>query len=842
MSSSDDQNQDARLEQQLAEVSTLREKCLARSAMRAASETRRTARTEHRLLPLLQANFHIMNLAQSTLEFEVGREAAVQNIALLESADNARNFQGDYDESEYEYTVQWMTACSYDNLATATAHLQGYNSEGMQSCIADGIAVCRRTGKLRCITCFREYATQVFKAADDLPMALHHAQGNASRPPSRQGDDRRFVGAQDESEIYLVTGDYRAAYDAAVRAFELGKTYHNTLIAQRQAKWVMLQAAELARRPDWADAANALNVEPATPDEDASQDWRDDLLKATTAACEGNHASSIEVLTRWDKRLTELNCLDNWFETRLRLVAVYRLAGQLDRATALAKPLEEKAKTAQDYLTLNRLKRLRDDATVPAPVPTLEPVMSQQSHALPVVPPTPEIKPPSDIEPVFDRLAEALQEQLQLETPDVSPITREVLAIPPGRIQSPEDAAKFLHLLAFLSRGELPEADAWRWALAVAAPHARHAGVLSLLASLGDQLRTKEKSTAATTIQLKDLEKLFRQAMDSASDQPGAFARAGLFYLNNDNEGEAERCLARAFRLDRANAFVAIQLSDLFGRTDRATDGLTVLDLCLREGTVDPEVLWKAGLSATSLGKYESALTYLTKLSELEPERRWVEYYRSIALLSLNEYEKANAAIELEALLIKMPTALHVHTIRAAAAAGLHDVAGVRKHIDAAVEPPLGIVNYLSRAGIVGCLTRLWAAAGILPADDPARLRVQDRLLSSGLTPVEFWDEARAGIEKIAELKHYWVDVSQPLDVRWPRSGSAMPGQERWTAYDIRYGVLAADESDAARHALHWQSRSAPIAAEVHAVTQDGGPYTDKPGVTQRGYPEQNQR
>jgi hypothetical protein len=113
---------------------------------------------------------------------------------------------------------------------------------------------------------------------------------------------------------------------------------------------------------------------------------------------------------------------------------------------------------------------------------------------------------------------------------------------------------------------------------------------------------------------------------------------------------------------------------------------------------------------------------------------------------------------------------------------------------------------------------------------------LRHRLLSSGLTPLEFWVQARAGIQKIKGMKHYWVDVRQPLDDRWSSAGSAMPGQEQWRACTYRYGVLAFDEVEAAKAALHWQTQTAPLPASVTAVTLDGGLYTDAPGVTQRSF------
>jgi tetratricopeptide (TPR) repeat protein len=443
----------------------------------------------------------------------------------------------------------------------------------------------------------------------------------------------------------------------------------------------------------------------------------------------------------------------------------------------------------------------------------------------------------TDIERVFDDLTRSMQQLLETERPDLSPIIRDLLKVHIDQITRPEDAAKFLHLLAFLSRGPIDESQAWRWARAVAAPHPQHPGVLSLLASLGDLLRMKENSNAASEIQFSQLEQMLRTAMEVAPDQPGAFARAGLFYLNNRSDEPAERCLLRAFELDPRNAFVAIQLSDLFNRTNRAEQGLAVLDKCIQQGEPQADVLWKAGLAATSLAKPESALWYLTQLCEIEPDRRWVHYYRAIALLELQRYADAAGAIDQEAALIRMPTALHVHTVRAAAAVGLGETQRLRQHIDAAVSPPLGIVNYLSPAGIVGCFTRLWSAAASLPERDPSRLRLEERMLSSGLTPATFWDQMRVGGEKVKGLKHFWVDLRQPLDQQWVRSGSAVPEQQYWKAYRIRYGVLASDETEAQKYAMQWQSRSAPLPAQLIETKLDGGSFTDVPGVTQRTFP-----
>ena len=841
MSSAEPSDVDASLNAQLRAAAELRERCLYRSALRAAGEARRAAEAERRLIPYLTASFYEMNAAQSTFDPALGREAAVRTIALLESADAARAFQGDYDEAAYEHTAGWMTACAYDNLATHTGQLQGYNSPGMQACVADGIAVCRRTGKLRCITCFREYATQVFRAADDVPMALHHARGNAAKPIDRRGDDRRFVGSRDEALLLLLSGDPDAAWAAGQRTVRLAATYHSAADAATEARWVLLQAATVADRADWLAEATALPAVAVPADEHPAQDWRDALL----AGLSGDGPAALDTLARWDKRLSDAGCLSDWFETRLRLVALYRRAGQDGRAAALCTPLRAKATAAQDFLTLNRLDRLLDPAVVPSPLATVAPPAGPAAVTPPPVLPTVARPAAGPMDDVYAALGQEVQQRLaagdEHAPPDLLPVLAMVLTIPPERLARAADAARFLHLLGFLSRQ--PTTDArrtWDWAKRAAAAHPQSADVLGLLGALGDQLRQVDPSLA-DAVPPAELADLFRRAMDLAPDGATAFGRAGLFFLHQGDDAEAERCLARAFRLDRSNAFIARELSDLYGHTDRLSDGLAVLDLCLRESppdAADPEVLWKAGLAATSLDRAEAAVTYLSQLEQLQPGRQWVAYYRAIGLLGLKRFPEAAVAIEREAGLVQMPTALHVHTVRAAAAAGVGDAAAVRRHVDAAVRPPLSSVTYLSRAGVVGCFTRLWAAAAVLDDDDTVRARLKERLLASGLTPAEVWADARSAGHPIQDLTHYWCDMRQPLDERWAAAGHAMPGTEGWTAYRVRYGVLAADASDAAQRAVAWQRRSAPLPPDVESVAVDAGPFTDAPGVTRRGYPE----
>jgi tetratricopeptide (TPR) repeat protein len=442
----------------------------------------------------------------------------------------------------------------------------------------------------------------------------------------------------------------------------------------------------------------------------------------------------------------------------------------------------------------------------------------------------------SPLEELRSRVQSKLTES---PSPDFSSELARLLALSPGEVTSADDAARFIHLLAVLCQHAPPQAKAWDWAMELAARYPSHPGVLSLVASLGDQLRNTENSPLVDAIQPADLEEMIRLSMELDPDGPGSFARAGTYFLNQGNDAEAQRCFARAFQLDQSSSFIALRLAEIDSRLDRMPDALDVLDACIREGQAERDVFWQASLLASTLGRHESALRYLDSIEVAQPGAKWVQFYRSTALLDLKRFAEAADAIEQEAARLNIPTALHVHTSRAAAAAGLGHVDAVHQHIAAAVDTPLGIVNYLSRASIMSCYVRLWSAAMLLPKDDTARQRLEDRLLASGLTPAGFWDHHRELAEKTPGLNHYWCELRQAVDARWSDQGCSLPGQEKWKAYRIQYGVLASDEADARRQIVDWQSRSAPLPPTVESITLDGGPYIDRPGVTQRGYPQE---
>lgn len=872
---------DARLRQQERAAWDLRVECLYRAAQRTAAEVRRVAKAERRLVPFLGANFHLMNVAQNLLEPALGRDAAVENIALLEDPDRARAFQGDFDPAEYEHAVQWMSACSYDNLAVATATAQGYNSEGMQACIADGIRVCRQTGKLKCVACFREYATAVHRAADDLDMALHHARTNVNARTSPD-QDRRYVGAKDEADLLLLGGRLEAAWDAAGRALSLADTFHSPKYARRGVRALMETIALLAGRDDWPAGLPPAEADAVPAGEDPRHEFRDDLRRALADCRAGDPAAAVQRLATWDKWLTDRGALHDWFEVRLRLVAATRLAGQADRAAALAKPLNDRATAAHDYLTLHRLGAMLDGTLPTTPVPAVGPYSTGPyassagpvagSRPLPVIPPAAEVaqaagaptssttapapaaapeSPGGALRETIDGLVERLQAALAAARgsdapPDLSALAAEIASLPAPDDRT--DARRLLHLAGFIAQAPGPNERLWAWAEAAAAAHPNDGPVLNLLAALADVLRSKDGSPLADTITAEAVGAMYRRSLDMDPNQPNGFGRAAGFYLSTEDYGEAERCLARGFRLDRSNASIAGRLADLYAQTDRPGDALAVLDMCLREGAEGaeadetPDLLWQAGMLATNLDRHQSALTYLDRLAALQPDRPGVQYYRAVALLGLNRPADAAAAIEAEAgcpgPAPHQPPPLHLTGVRAAAAAALGRVDDVRQRIADALAVRLADVDYLSPAGVSAALTRTQSAAESLPADDPLRAELERRLLASGLMPDDWFERRRKQAPAAKGVHHYVVSLLQPLDDRWADSPARLAGQDGWPAFVVHYGVLAADEQQAEATAAAAHRGLHPLPATVESVRHDSGPYTDHPGVTWQSLPE----
>lgn len=860
------------------EISRLSERCHYRTMLRVANEARRLGRVERHLMPYMTASFHVMNDSRNVLQPMIGREVAIELITLLESEDRARQFQPNLPEEDYERTRWWLTACAYDNLAVNTAESNGYNSDGMHQCITDGIQVCRRTGKLQCISCFREYATDVYIAADDLDMALHHARvGINNIDPGPH--DRRHVGARDSVRILMLQGHLEAALEALDVAWKLCDVFHSPYVGKLDTYTRAVELFYMAGCPErvkelprllsaeegdgYDGPEDAVLIEPPR-DEYPSYFLDRDLTDAFVACCRGDFDAATVLIQPWDVLLREQKCLTRWFEVRLRLIAIARMTGMRQRAQALAKPLQEAAQQSRDWHLQRRLERILDEAVTPTPLALAAPVFigpfadkmpaaksgAGASHDAVIVEAESSIDDESiegaesplapTIQGLFMRLMGSDGDREQVES-----IATEILAITPDTIQDPRDAGRLLHLARFSSAIPQVAASIWEWATLISQQYAQNATVLSMLAALGATLRMSAEGALDAAIPEGRLEDLFRQSMDLDPHSGENFARAGIFHLEQENYGEAERCLARGFRLLRTSGHLALKLAEAYLRTDRPRDAVAVLDMALREGCQDADVAWEAAISANYIEQYEAVLTYLAKFDELRPGEPWSNYYRACALLELQRPQEGLRALEREAELNPEMT-YHVNVMRSSCLAELRLVDEFRADLAKLLATPIADVTYLTSNGLQKMFTRLWKSASVcLAPGDVALQQLETRLLETGLAPNEMFVAHRElslnadGQPDGGGLTNFYRCVlRQPLDERWLAFPGRLAGEENWNAYVIPWGVLAKDAAEATRLVLQFQQRCYPLPAEIWEIEEDGSDFTDGAGVVWQGFRE----
>ncbi len=844
---------DQRIAEMEASIVNLRGRCLEKSAFELANELARLARREQRLIPMLMAQFYIVNQAQNLFQNRRGREVSVEMISLLENPEHARRIQANYSETQYAEICSWMTACAYDNLATHTGEIFGYNSDGMHQCIADGISVCHRTGKLQCVACFRMYASNVYLASDDVGMALHYATLVASLPENDSGSERRWHGAKNRAGILALTGELPAARDTLIKSLELAKSYHNPLEARldslcqlESVLWLMGEQESFSKLTGETPGSRGLPV-----GESLILDSRWDYRDATIAWCQGDFSKALKLVNRWDQRLLYENLSPEWFEARLRLIAIHRVAGDFDKATELAQPLSKRAKIARDWVTARRLARLMDSDALLTPIamltaPLTGPFASgtttvsvelqadvnvanadnlsekgKDSH---------EVKP-SPLTNLFQQILEEVQSS---EDGNNRPrLLETVMAIPVEQFVAPTDAALFLKLLPILLFNGAPFKEVWKNGEAVASRFSQTSFVVSLLASLGHALSSIENSGINERIGASQIEALFRKSLDLDPDNASNHNRAANYYHKQGNLGEAERCLARAFRLKRNDGEFAMHLAEIYRTTDRPRDGLAVLDLCQREGCTEPQVAWTAALSAVMVKQYQSLLTYLDRFESLSPDQQWVGYYRAIGNLELGDPRKAMEALDWEEQ--RAPEhAFAIEILRACAASALDQPEQYRKHLETVLEFQWSTVDSFTLTGMQSLCERLWNASACLPEKDAVRLRLLNRLYKSGLTPDSYFEARRmeSGTEEPVNL--YRCVLSQPLDEQWANFEGRLHDQDDWTEYHCLWGILGSDEETAEKIAKAEQAKCYHLPANLEKMECLGN-YNEVPGTLWQG-------
>ncbi|MFM7925524.1 MAG: tetratricopeptide repeat protein, partial [Planctomycetaceae bacterium] len=224
----------------------------------------------------------------------------------------------------------------------------------------------------------------------------------------------------------------------------------------------------------------------------------------------------------------------------------------------------------------------------------------------------------------------------------------EILSYDVSRVSHADDAGGLIFLMAFLVGTAEDGAQVWKWANALAAAHQDNGVTLSVLGALADALRAAGGEEMQERITVERAEQLHRRAMELSPEKPRVFLRAGQHFQAQFEYCEAERCLARAFRLDRRDGAIARNLSELYRATDRPKDALHVLDLSLREGSQDQQAAFDAGMLAFREGQYQASLTFLERYESQAGVVAWVNYYRSVCYFELGHYDRALECVGLE--------------------------------------------------------------------------------------------------------------------------------------------------------------------------------------------------
>lgn len=894
----------AELASLLARAGDLIPLCQFSSAFRLYGEVRRRAKVQQCAAEYIWGTFHQMDLSQYLLDFPLMRERAVELIALLENEEQARQIQPDLPREEYESFVQSLSSCAYENLAEATGQLEGYNSEGMHACIADGLQICRQTGKLGCINCFREYASYVYLAADDAEIAAHQCRLVMEKDGdwSNRGD-RRWLATIRLAWLDALHGRFERAIEGSGRALQLASALTVTMSLEARLTVGLLREPMLlaaARPPEFSGGPLDSLLPPL--EECPLFEYGVMLNRAMLATQGEDWEEAVELLGEWDQRLQRCRGTHLWFEVRLRLIAVHLLAGKRRVAERLGVQLEQRARTAHDYLTLRRLQVLLD-ADRPSPLALVVPLQratgievwgegprwmryysrgvdggesgqcsggagaGEESSEAEVISSVGQLSGDETGDEGVLGLGESsagVQEDTGysdgaepvVESPPGGPLAAEIAGLR-GRLnvfsESPseeefeslrgqilsydavrawhaDDAGGLIFLMVYLVGTAEDGAQVWKWANSLAAGHQDNGVTLSVLGALADALRAAGGEEMQERITAERAEQLHRKAMELAADKPRVFLRAGQHFQAQLEYGEAERCLARAFRLDRRDGAIARNLSELYRMTDRPKDALHVLDLSLREGSQDQQAAFDAGMLAFRERQFQASLTYLARYESQAGVVPWVNYYRSISLYELGQYERALVSVNAEREVTETD-GWHLDVVEAVCCCQQGRTEESQASLQRLLAVPFYSIDYLSVLGLSELLKLVARAAEQMQADD-LLLVVERRLMRSGLMPDTWFQNARetSGESPVEDVKLFRCLLRQALDDLWLVDPDRLVEQEEWKGYLAEWGVLARTEEEATEIALRYQSQCYHLAAEIEAVQELESTYTDVPG------------
>lgn len=815
-----------------------------KSAMREFTDLRARAKRENQAYFYLLGVFYMMDASQYLLDFQQMRERAIELIALLESEERCRQIQPDMPLAMYEGMVFQFSSCAYENLAEATGQLQGYNSEGLQECISDGLGICRQTGKTDCIGCFREYSCDVHMAADDAELASYQCNQVLSEKRFSDRGNRRWLTKVRLATIAILDGRVDEAIALGREAVELTAQEEvnfpkrSRIRAKLSLDTILLSAGKPAESLE-DESMQSFTSEGECP----LFDHLVDLNRALASTTAGNLEAAAETLKMWDRELQSRDATHLWFEVRLRLIANTQLTGDIKLAERLASQLQKRASKAGDWLTLRRLTALQDEDFPSSPIANYGRLKHTSDADKPLNAKS-EIQDFANFEiPMDTPLYAAIEEIGQLfgalaqegDLESLPKIQENILAFSADKIVSEYDAFRLLHLASFSIVDGTNVQDVWRWANEVAGKFDEHSTALSMLADIGNRIRFGGEDEFSRSITRERIEPLVRKSLQLTGCGPRSFLRAGDHFDAEGDQGEAERCYARGFRLDRKSGELAVRLARIYRDTDRPRDALHVLDLCLREGTDDPTVAWEAGVLAFTLEKFEVMHTYLRQFQEQAGQQPWAQYYHAVGYYHQGKYDDAIKAVANEQELLGEP-ASHLDLINASILLRQDKREEADKLIQQILAKPFYEVEHITPPGLVDLLERLRHA--MVESKHPSTDALSKRIIRGGLAAEPFFEIAE--IEEHGESSENGIYffrclVRQPLDDRWAAFADRLDGQEGWEAYMAEWGVLAADELQAKRCVLDWQEQCFPLPPEVEVIDPAGDGFAGPARVVWQG-------
>jgi tetratricopeptide (TPR) repeat protein len=792
--------------------------------------------------------FQAVRRAHLAHEPEAERDGAIEMISLLESEDNARRLQPDLDDDAYEDAKFWYTSCAYDRLAGATMAMSGCNSEGMFGAIEAGVDVCHMTGKTRCVVCFRENGVDTSIAADDLEIAMNQALWLAHRNQEDVQHDRRVLGWRRVAHIKMLEGDPRTALRATDPAWEAAAEYHDPDDARLRCHRVYETACILLGEPEAYTAWSKDHPRPKQPPrgESLGDDCEDDRLEALRAAAAGDHAKVESLLGPWLQEFDRLKHLLAWFEVARQLYASRVTAGRPD-AEPLAEELLARSGPAREWLNDRLVRAYRDPEFTPNPYGTIFPMLEgpwrdkladQKQKDTPTAAEAPAAGPAAEATPELTELQKQVDawraELHEAETtePVLERVEKALLAMETGSLQNADDACAWLQAATWLAHAGRQGKTLWQTAGKLRRRFSDNAMVLTLAADVGDLLRQAEGEVEVRPSE-EDVEPIYRQAL--ALDPMNAVAHysAGRFYEDAGNMSEAERCFARAFRLDRVASPPVLAVARVYRATGRPRDALEALDVAIRHGCGDQRVFYEATIDSFELDAWDRCISYGAAVVEHLPDAPGIRYYMALAQLHLEQWQDAIKLIDEEARL-SPEAVLQVHSVHALAYAGMDQGAEAAAAIESALTVPLPGVDYMSLRGLSTMLeTQLKAAEKL--GDAAMFARVERRARRAGVLHERRMDEyrLREENEESDNLALYQVTIRQPLPDDHDADPDTPYWELGWKDYIVYWTALAESEEQAVELALEQQRMAADLPPEVVNVESDGNEYATKPGVVE---------